>query len=122
MGLLVPCSASGVRTPSGTEMQKWDLRDGARVMLTGGPGEGYVGSVVGRTSEGHIRLRLPCTREHAPEQGCKCSEYLLGYWWLSAAANGTVPQLPVVNTDSKEELPKAALKADDDQAQRFAYK
>merc|ERR1712129_302698 len=120
--LAVPYDSNGFLTAADADEHRWDLSDGALVMLTAGPGEGYVGKVLGRTADGHIRLRLPCTREHSEDQGRKWTEYLLGSWWLEAAAKGRVPRLPLVNTSREEQLPKIAVSPTKDEEHRFDYK
>jgi len=96
--LKVPYNAKGELTTKPGEMVNWDLRDGARVMVTAGPGKGYVGTIVGRSKEGHVRVKLPCQREGSPKQGKVWQVYLLGQWWWETAVHGKAPLLPVVNT------------------------
>lgn len=90
----------------GKKPQDWNLRTGAAVKLTAGPGRGYVGKVIGKNSEGHYRIRLPLQRQGHKEQGLRWSTYILGKWWLETAVNGKAPLLPVVNTSEKPALLK----------------
>merc|ERR1712072_34265 len=52
------------------QLMALDLRPGARVRLTSGPGEGFEGVMdQHRSSEGHWRVQLPCQREGSPDHG-----------------------------------------------------
>ena len=76
----------------------WDLSAGARVRVTAGPGKGYTGRMLrGRTREGHYRVELPCQREGSKHQGKVKTVYVLGLWWVEAAAAGLAERLPIVN-------------------------
>jgi len=75
-----------------------DLRPGAAVRLIDQPDWdkercGDVGTIVGRTSDGHYQIRMPC--------GGGRANRLLGSWWVRAALEATVPSIPLVpaNTD-----------------------
>jgi len=92
---LVPYDKNGNRTKQGTSM--WDLRDGAQVVVNGGPGVGFTGTVVGKTADGHYRISLPCIREGSPDHGKGLVTYLLGSWWVQQAVEGLATTLPVVN-------------------------
>ena len=80
-----------------------DLSLGARVMLTAGPGKGYLGTIVEtptgrRASNGYSwTVRCPCTRENSPEQGKAMKLYPLGAWYLEEAMKGKMGMLPLVN-------------------------
>jgi len=91
------------------QWQPWDLRKNALVKVTCGPGKGYVGKVLGRRSDGHIRVRLPCQREGSRDQGRAWTIYILGSWWLETAVHGKAAQLPLVNTTEKPTLPLAGV-------------
>jgi hypothetical protein len=103
--LKVPYDSSGQLTQDDAKMVPWDLREGARVQVTSGPGKGYVGTVVGRSKEGHVRVKLPCQREGSPKQGKVWQVYLLGLWWFETAVHGKAPLLPLVNTSLPARLP-----------------
>jgi len=77
-----------------------DLREDAELVITSGIHAGAIGEVVGLDREGNIRCRFKLK----PKVG-KLRAYvamLLGRWWIQAAVDGTVMQLPVVNTLSEE--------------------
>lgn len=103
--LRVPYDKHGKLTQDRSKMVDWNLENGARVMVTAGPGKGYVGKVLGRTAQGHIRVRLPCQREGSNQQGRSWTVYILGQWWLETATKGTAPFLPLVNTQKPDILP-----------------
>lgn len=70
-----------------------DLRDGAAVLIPTGVHAGARGKVDGCDREGHPRIRF-----HLRVKTFKAPMSLtLGTWWLQAAADGDVAQLPVVN-------------------------
>lgn len=89
------------------------LQTGARIKLTSGPGENYVGTVIrtpmpprrmGSVNGGgpnnyaySYTLQLPCTRENSPQQGKTMSYYALGGWMIEAAMRGELNMLPIVN-------------------------
>jgi NAD-dependent SIR2 family protein deacetylase len=75
----------------------WDLSDGARVRVNGGPGDGFKGVVLGKTADGHYRIELPYIREGDPKHGKGRSVMILGSWWVESAQKGKCKQLPVEN-------------------------
>lgn len=93
---------SGLPTKDGS-LQPWDLRSGVRVKCTGGPGAGFIGTIVAvpcYTSEDDCEsyiVSLPTTREGSPDFGKVSKRYLLGTWWIDAAIRKSIPQLPLVN-------------------------
>lgn len=91
----VPYDTRGKRTNQGKST--WDLRDGATVVVNGGPGNGFKGTVRGKTNDGHYRISLPCIREGSPDHGKGSVTYLLGSWWVQQAVEGLATTLPVVN-------------------------
>lgn len=97
----VPYDSNGKITKDSSKMQVWDLRKGAEVRITEGPGIGYVGVVTGKRVDGHYRVTLPLQRQGHKDQGKVWSVYVLGSWWLETAVNGRFPLLPVVNTGRK---------------------
>jgi hypothetical protein len=101
----IPYDAKGNLTADTSSHQPWDLRDGAFLRITNGPGKGYIGSIIGRSKEGHFRCKFPCTRENSKDQGKKWQIYLLGQWWLETAIHGKAATLPIVNTDETPFLP-----------------
>jgi len=104
--LKIPYDSSGRLTSDEAKFTTWDLRAGAGVKITIGPGEGYVGTIAGRTPDGHVRVKLPCQREGSKDQGKKWVIYVLGQWWLETVVNGRCALLPFVNTTQKPKLPK----------------
>mmetsp|Transcript_25620 Transcript_25620/g.59738 ORF Transcript_25620/g.59738 Transcript_25620/m.59738 type:complete len:541 (+) Transcript_25620:105-1727(+) len=94
----VPYSPSdGLRTAGCATKHTLDLREGARVMLTGGPQKGEMATVTGRNVDGHWRLRV--THRQVSNSGA-IKEFgevrLLGSWWAVEAMVGTLPSIPVV--------------------------
>lgn len=90
-----------------SKWQVWDLRVGASVTVTSGPGSGYVGEIIGKNSEGHYRVRLPLQREGHADQGKALRTYILGKWWVETAVTGKAPLLPIVNTKKRSNAKKA---------------
>jgi len=79
----------------------WDLRVGAKIKLTAGPGKGFEGEITktpetegGRSCS--YTCKLPSTREGS-SLGKGTHYYALGTWFLEAACNGCIPSLPFVN-------------------------
>jgi NAD-dependent SIR2 family protein deacetylase len=95
---LVPYSTAGERltgTPRIEDMLRWDLSEDAKVKITAGAHKGDLGDVVGRSLEGHVKIRF---FHPIGTKGFKAPmERTLGTWWIQAAVEGTVPLLPVVN-------------------------
>jgi NAD-dependent SIR2 family protein deacetylase len=75
-----------------------DLRPGARLILTGGPGVGFRGVVrrVPDKKQSTYSVQFPSTRE-GPGLGKSLQLYALGAWMIEAACKGTLAQLPVTN-------------------------
>lgn len=94
----VPYSKDGTKSLLST--LQLDLRVGAKIKLTGGPGKGYIGTVVGTPNEKSPWswcVKLPCTRENSVEQGKVHCLYALGGWMVDAAIRGELKMLPIVN-------------------------
>lgn len=112
----VPFDSQG--DPSGGKLM-WDLRQGARVKLTGGPYEGDVGEVVAKSETGDYRLRFADSMH--PVFGKRRPFSLwLGSWWIEEATHGRgiggpVGRLPFVNvaaqvpTQQNPPMPLAAV-------------
>jgi len=98
----VPYDTAGRRATDGTTTDL-DLRDGARLVITTGRFGGAQGEVDGYDREGNPRCRfvVKVKKFRAPQA------MLLGTWWLQAAADGTVEQLPVVNPPSEGDTSEA---------------
>ena len=97
----VPYDRDGAKASSSSIL---DLRVGAKIKLTGGPGKGYVGRVMqvpagahGSSAAASFCVRFPCTRENDPAQGQTLCSYALGGWMVEAALKGELGELPVVN-------------------------
>ena len=99
----VPYDADGqrIRKGEGAEsMRTLDLREGARVRITGGPYAGSEGEMLTRNNQGHYQARFMVTvmnRFKAPWP------LKLGSWWVQAAVDGTVPCIPVVTIQAAPE-------------------
>lgn len=76
-----------------------DLRPGSRVTMTSGPYQGDSGVVLGQTAEGHFQLEFVHTLDY--RNSCTVEPYrmrhVLGSWFVLAAAEGSLPAIPVVN-------------------------
>jgi len=102
----VPYDADGNLTTDKEKQVLWDLRPGAKLVITNGPGKGFVGQVSQCADEESLMYwcRLPFQREGANNHGKGFANYALGGWWVQAAAHGRWRKLPVANT--KENLGK----------------
>jgi NAD-dependent SIR2 family protein deacetylase len=74
-----------------------DLRQGAKIVVNAGPGQGFIGYVRGKTRSGHYQIVLPCIREGSSDHGKGQVSYLLGSWWVQQAVEGLTPTLPIIN-------------------------
>ena len=98
----VPYDSNGELTKDKSKWQLWDFYVTAvRSELRQGPGQGYVGVVTGKRSDGQYH-HSTSTASGCQGYGKVWSEYVLGSWWLETAVNGRFPLLPVVNTEEKE--------------------
>mmetsp|Transcript_8227 Transcript_8227/g.21560 ORF Transcript_8227/g.21560 Transcript_8227/m.21560 type:complete len:243 (+) Transcript_8227:923-1651(+) len=86
-----------------------DLRDGAQLIIPTGQHAGAVGEVDGVDREGHPKCRF---RVKLKRGGSFRVPYtmVLGTWWMQAAAEATVCQLPVVNIPALADTGRAACK------------
>jgi len=83
-------------------LMELDLREGAKVRITGGVYEGDEGVVTGKNAEGHYKIRFMHTIN--PKQNLKAPmERVLGTWWVEAACNGTTPMIPVVSITENDD-------------------
>merc|ERR1711916_321323 len=73
----VPYDKNGRKSASG-ETTLWDLRVGAKVQVTAGPGKGFKGEICGKNKEGHYQVKLPIQREGDPSHGKGQRVYILG--------------------------------------------
>ena len=90
-GLRLDCCGSDDST-----MHQLDLRDGSKVRLTVGVHRGDVGEVMGRDRQGHFEIIF----QHKLKKTSKLTRPFmrkLGAWWVEAALEGRVEQIPVVN-------------------------
>eukprot|EP01090_Pellita_catalonica_P000291 TRINITY_DN10195_c0_g1_i2.p1 TRINITY_DN10195_c0_g1~~TRINITY_DN10195_c0_g1_i2.p1 ORF type:complete len:442 (-),score=83.27 TRINITY_DN10195_c0_g1_i2:17-1342(-) len=97
---LVPYSKSG-KKKAGAKL-RWDLRVGAKIKLTAGPGKGFKGKItrtpdMDGSREISYTVQCPCTREGSKQFGKQQRHYAFGTWFIEAACNGILPSLPLVN-------------------------
>ena len=69
-----------------------DLRVDARIKVTSGPHRSTRGKVIRKTVGGHYDLELI----HVG-MSTSTTVYKLGSWWVQAAVNGTMNEIPIVN-------------------------
>jgi len=76
-----------------------DVREDAELVITRGMHAGARGITYGCDREGNVRCRFKLK----PERGKLRAQValLLGRWWLQAAVDGAVPQLPIVNVPAQ---------------------
>eukprot|EP00746_Dinoflagellata_sp_MGD_P164554 gnl/MRDRNA2_/MRDRNA2_93252_c0_seq1.p1 gnl/MRDRNA2_/MRDRNA2_93252_c0~~gnl/MRDRNA2_/MRDRNA2_93252_c0_seq1.p1 ORF type:complete len:447 (+),score=104.27 gnl/MRDRNA2_/MRDRNA2_93252_c0_seq1:76-1416(+) len=111
---LVPFDCNG--NPS-AERMTWDLREGKRVRLTGGPYEGDVGTIMGKNHNGDYRIRFVDSINPIFNAKRRPFSLWLGNWWLEQATKGfgIVPggKIPFVNIpDSPEGSEQTVKQAD----------
>jgi len=97
---LVPYQADGEQAPNPLEKIPWNLKIGSKLKLTGGPGVGFEGLVVGtpeQNSERAYVVQFPCNREKSKEFGKIPCNYCLGTWFIEGACKGLLTKLPVIN-------------------------
>eukprot|EP00494_Astrolonche_serrata_P018526 UN18720 len=75
----------------------WDLRQGADIKITNGPGLGFEGKVKGMYDDVHYAVSTPLQREGHKQHGTGWCTYVLGAWWLDTATKGLWGELPFVN-------------------------
>jgi NAD-dependent SIR2 family protein deacetylase len=94
-------SKTGQRLDKPDPSSQLDLSLGAKLKLTGGPGAGFHGTVVGlpHPSQGKLSYtaKFPCNREGDKHFGKTLVNYALGVWYLQTACDGLETELPVVN-------------------------
>jgi hypothetical protein len=84
-----------------------DLRDGASLVIPSGPHAGARGEVDGCDREGHPRIRFMLRLKKGGSTKVP-SMMVLGTWWLQAAADSAVKQLPAVNLPDEGDTSPAA--------------
>jgi len=82
---LVPFDEQGCPSQSRTI---WDLREGKRLKLTGGPYAGDIGRVVGKNEAGHYRIRFEDSINPTFKVKRRPFSLWLGSWWLQEATKG----------------------------------
>jgi len=92
----VPYDSEGNLTEDEDEMVVWDLRRGAEVKVTDGPGESFEGRLQEIKDELYYPVRLPNQRQ-GKDLGKGKKNYALGVWWIETATKGLWPKLPIVN-------------------------
>jgi NAD-dependent SIR2 family protein deacetylase len=116
---LVPFDETGCPSAKKTT---WDLRSGRRVKIMGGPYEGCVGEIVGKSKAGHYRISCRGFKVAGNAfADADLPEHLrvkrpfslwLGNWWLEAATKGfgimEGGKIPFVNAlEEAEKIPDA---------------
>merc|ERR1719262_434788 len=100
---LVPFDSNG--NPC-EEKMTWDLREGKRVKLTGGPYEGDVGTIMAKNQNGDYRIRFVDSISPMFNAKRRPFSLWLGNWWLEQATKGLgiVPggKIPFVNVKTPE--------------------
>lgn len=96
----VPFDSEGQR--SETETTIWDLRLGRHVVLTGGPYQGDIGVITGKSPEGHYSIAFRNSVNRVLGVRRRPFTLWLGSWWLEMATHGhgicpgsTIPLLSV---------------------------
>lgn len=76
-----------------------DLRFGSRIKMVSGPYQGDRGKVIGILPEGHYKLEFVHTLDYRKRQTVAPYRmiHILGSWFIEAAVNGTLKEIPIVN-------------------------
>ena len=94
-----------------------DVRDGAQLVIASGMHAGASGEVDGYDREGNPRCRFHVNLKKGGS--FKAAHMMvLGTWWLQAATDATVAQLPVVNPPGSNDM---SAEAEELRALRDAY-
>lgn len=95
------CPRTGRRTTDGSTCDL-DLREGAKVKLTGGMYEGDTGVMLGKNSAGHFRVQLRHlvkrkSKGKPAATGKTAVCRMMGAWWPETLVDGSVAIMPMVN-------------------------
>lgn len=74
----------------------WDLREGQKIIVCAGPGQGFKGTMGGIRTHSYM-LTTKMIREGHPNHGKGLVKYALGTWWVETAVKGLWPTLPIRN-------------------------
>jgi len=75
----------------------WDLREGQKMVVCAGPGEGFSGKMNAETGRDHYVVTTAVIREGDKNHGKGFCKYALGSWWVETATKGLWPTLPIRN-------------------------
>ena len=87
-----------------------DLREGAALVIPSGMHAGAAGAVVGTDREGHAKVRFHLRVKKSAGSFKAPMTMVVGTWWLQAAADAAVLQLPVVNAPTEGDESEAAMR------------
>jgi len=88
----IPYDKDGKRTDASSKTVL-ELKVGKRVKITNGPNKGVRGKIIRKTNLGHYDIEL--TRLEG--SGTTTEVFKFGSWWIQAAVNGSVDQIPLVS-------------------------
>jgi len=93
----VPYDADGNLTKNKSDWVIWDLREGQKMFVNGGPGDGFKGKMNNKGFLGHYRITTPNIREGCLSHGKGFVRFVVGSWWVETAVKGLWPTLPIKN-------------------------
>lgn len=79
----------------------WDLREGQKMVVCAGPGEGFSGKMNSKTRKDHYVVTTAVMREGSDMHGKGFCKYALGTWWVETATKGLWPSLPIRNLNPR---------------------
>lgn len=76
-----------------------DLSIGREVIMVSGPYEGDRGRILQKTPNGHYKIEFTHTLDYRKNVRVEPyrMDHIMGSWWVEAAVQGTLPQIPIVN-------------------------
>lgn len=97
----VPYCGEGRLLEKPEQMMEWDLRTGARHVITIGQFKGRATIILGKTEDGHYRVGV---KDPRMVQGDYHDVRIMGSWWIDAAVSGSVPLLPIAKPEATSEV------------------
>jgi hypothetical protein len=90
----VPYGSDGMRIDDpDAPRRRWDLQEGAKLVVTLGADKDQEAVILGKHPEGHYKVSVQ-------RKGGPASIRYLGSWWVRAALKGEVPHIPLVTRSS----------------------
>jgi len=99
----IPYNSEGKLTKNQNEWICWNLNPDQKMKVVSGPGEGFIGTLIGRSTledcENHYHFITKNIREGCRSHGKGEEHFYIGGWWVETAVKGKWHQIPVVNVN-----------------------